>query len=174
MRSCQWQARRDSNPQPPDLESGALPVRATGLSDSLFRLFVRGMRPAKGTIFFKLQLTRCILFVFRRRIVATLAGTTCKGNDISHFFYFLLQKQLPHSWSKRGNEACVFSWPQAIISLITPAPTVRPPSRIAKRRPTSIAIGVISSASTDTLSPGITISTPSASVTTPVTSVVRK
>jgi hypothetical protein len=26
-----WQARRDSNPQPPDLESGALTVRATGL-----------------------------------------------------------------------------------------------------------------------------------------------
>src|SRR5512139_622575 len=27
-----WQARRDSNPQHPDLESGALSVRATGLS----------------------------------------------------------------------------------------------------------------------------------------------
>ncbi len=26
-----WQARRESNPEPPDLESGALPVRATGL-----------------------------------------------------------------------------------------------------------------------------------------------
>ncbi len=26
-----WQARRDSNPQHPDLESGALAVRATGL-----------------------------------------------------------------------------------------------------------------------------------------------
>ena len=26
-----WQARRDSNPQHPDLESGALPIRATGL-----------------------------------------------------------------------------------------------------------------------------------------------
>ena len=28
---CGWQARRDSNPQHPDLESGALSVRATGL-----------------------------------------------------------------------------------------------------------------------------------------------
>jgi hypothetical protein len=28
-----WQARRDSNPHPPDLESGALTVRATGLPE---------------------------------------------------------------------------------------------------------------------------------------------
>ena len=56
----------------------------------------------------------------------------------------------------------------------TPAPTVRPPSRIAKRKPCSIAIGVISSPTALMLSPGITISVPSASVSTPVTSVVRK
>ncbi len=31
-----WQARRDSNPQPPDLESGALAVRATGLQANLY------------------------------------------------------------------------------------------------------------------------------------------
>ena len=30
-----WQARRDSNPQPPDLESGALAVRATGLQEKI-------------------------------------------------------------------------------------------------------------------------------------------
>jgi hypothetical protein len=30
-----WQARRDSNPQPPDLESGALAVRATGLQEGV-------------------------------------------------------------------------------------------------------------------------------------------
>ena len=56
----------------------------------------------------------------------------------------------------------------------TPAPTVRPPSRMAKRRPSSMAIGAISSTSIVTLSPGITISTPSGSFTIPVTSVVRK
>ena len=56
----------------------------------------------------------------------------------------------------------------------TPAPTVRPPSRMAKRSFSSIAIGTISSTFTSTLSPGITISVPSFSVTTPVTSVVRK
>ena len=41
-----------------------------------------------------------------------------------------------------------------------PAPTVRPPSRIANRSPFSIAIGAINSISIATLSPGITISTP--------------
>jgi len=56
----------------------------------------------------------------------------------------------------------------------TPAPTVRPPSRIAKRRPSSIAIGAIRSTFICTLSPGITISVDSGSSTAPVTSVVRK
>ena len=56
----------------------------------------------------------------------------------------------------------------------TPAPTVRPPSRIAKRRPWSMAIGAISSTSIFTLSPGRTISLSAGSFTTPVTSVVRK
>jgi hypothetical protein len=55
-----------------------------------------------------------------------------------------------------------------------PAPTVRPPSRIANLSPRSIAIGVSSSTSRFVLSPGITISTPSSRFTDPVTSVVRK
>src|SRR5258707_117466 len=61
-----------------------------------------------------------------------------------------------------------------MISLMVPAPTVRPPSRIAKRRPFSMATGVCSSISSCTLSPGITISVPSGSFAVPVTSVVRK
>ncbi len=62
----------------------------------------------------------------------------------------------------------------SMMAVTTPAPTVRPPSRIAKRSSSSIAIGVISSTSICTLSPGITISTPSGSIAVPVTSVVRK
>jgi len=61
-----------------------------------------------------------------------------------------------------------------VISATTPAPTVRPPSRMAKRRPGSMAIGAISLTPRFTLSPGITISVPSGSSTSPVTSVVRK
>ena len=56
-----------------------------------------------------------------------------------------------------------------------PAPTVLPPSRTAKLNPSSIAIGAISSqVNSSTVSPGITISTPSGRLTSPVTSVVLK
>src|SRR4029079_17347516 len=50
-----------------------------------------------------------------------------------------------------------------VMSATTPAPTVRPPSRIAKRRPESMAIGAISFTPRLTLSPGITLSVPSGS-----------
>ena len=56
---------------------------------------------------------------------------------------------------------------QSRILETTPAPTVRPPSRMANLRPGSIATGLISSNLAVTLSPGITISTPSGSVTVP-------
>src|SRR5207244_8865296 len=62
----------------------------------------------------------------------------------------------------------------ATILATTPEPTVRPPSRMVKRRPWSMAIGVISSMSSSALSPGMIISTPSFSLMIPVTSVVRK
>ena len=61
-----------------------------------------------------------------------------------------------------------------MIFATTPAPTVRPPSRMAKRRPSSMATGLIKLTTIFTLSPGITISTPSGNSTAPVISVVRK
>ena len=54
-----------------------------------------------------------------------------------------------------------------------PAPTVWPPSRIAKRSPSSRAIGVMSVMLRFTVSPGITISVPAGRSADPVTSVVR-
>jgi hypothetical protein len=80
---------------------------------------------------------------------------------------------LPPFGSERagpGPALCGYS----TISATTPEPTVRPPSRIANRRPWSMAIGWISSIDISTLSPGITISVPSGRLATPVTSVVRK
>src|SRR6516164_7907789 len=62
----------------------------------------------------------------------------------------------------------------SMIEVTTPEPTVRPPSRMAKRSFSSMAIGTISSIVMAVLSPGITISVPSGRCTTPVTSVVRK
>src|SRR4051794_4080157 len=60
------------------------------------------------------------------------------------------------------------------ILVTRPAPTVRPPSRMANRRPSSMAMGWMSSTVISVLSPGMTISVPEGRVTTPVTSVVRK
>ncbi len=67
-----------------------------------------------------------------------------------------------------------FEFNYSMISETTPEPTVLPPSRIAKRRPFSIAIGVISSTVISTLSPGRHISTSAGRPITPVTSVVLK
>src|SRR5687768_8560850 len=60
------------------------------------------------------------------------------------------------------------------ILVTRPAPTVRPPSRMAKRSPSSMAMGAIISTVISVLSPGITISVPSGVRMAPVTSVVRK
>ena len=60
------------------------------------------------------------------------------------------------------------------ILVTTPAPTVFPPSRIAKFNFSFIAIGVINLTVNFASSPGITISVPFASSTSPVTSVVLK
>jgi hypothetical protein len=61
-----------------------------------------------------------------------------------------------------------------MIFVTAPAPTVRLPSRIAKRSPSSMAIGWMSEIVMTALSPGMHISTPSGSSMSPVTSVVRK
>ena len=62
-----------------------------------------------------------------------------------------------------------------LMTLVTrPEPTVRPPSRMAKPRPSSMAMGWMSWTVISVVSPGMTISVPSGRVMTPVTSVVRK
>ena len=60
------------------------------------------------------------------------------------------------------------------ILVTTPAPTVLPPSLIAKFKLSFIAIGVINFTVNFPSSPGITISVPAGKVTSPVTSVVLK
>jgi len=123
-------------------------VRRARHAPKLFRLFMTRVSTAGRAVFIQLQLRSRVLLIFIRRII---------------FSFALWAAQLqfnPHNYS--------------VISETTPAPTVRPPSRIANRRPCSMAIGTISSTSKVELSPGITISTPSGRPTTPVTSVVRK
>jgi len=45
---------------------------------------MRGMQPAKRTIFIQLQFVWSVFLIFSRRIVSTLAGTTCKSYGVSH------------------------------------------------------------------------------------------
>jgi len=119
---------------------------------SLFRFPVNDMLVTTRTEFFDLKTPRLGLFIFVRFVISVFALAAFQVNNYTH---------------ERG-----FSY--SIISATTPAPTVRPPSRIAKRSSFSMAISLISSTSTEMLSPGITISTPSGSLMEPVTSVVRK
>ena len=63
---------------------------------------------------------------------------------------------------------------QSKIFVTTPEPTVLPPSRIANRILSVMAIGLPSSTCMVTLSPGMHISAPPSRVVAPVTSVVRK
>ena len=102
-RSQKWQARRDSNPQHPDLESGALAIRATGLSgrsqqhlSRLLRFPVQLMGPAELAVFFHLQPILHGPFILGRRVVPLLAVRTGQGNDISHDKPTFL-----HQWSPR-------------------------------------------------------------------------
>ena len=60
------------------------------------------------------------------------------------------------------------------ILVTRPEPTVRPPSRMEKVSPSSIAIGLPRFTTISVLSPGMTISVPAGSSMVPVTSVVRK
>ncbi len=62
----------------------------------------------------------------------------------------------------------------AMILVTRPAPTVRPPSRMANFSPASMAIGFLRWTVMSVLSPGMTMSLPSGRTTSPVTSVVRK
>ena len=84
-----WQARRDSNPHHPVLETGALTVRATGLSllateTGLLRLLVDPVALAKTAIFFQLDTLGRIPLVLRCRIVAPFASGALKCNDYAH------------------------------------------------------------------------------------------
>ena len=135
------------------------------------------MRPTKRTEFLQLKLMGYSPFILGCCIVSLLTLGAGQRNYISHFTgpdsTSPVRMYCPMKAKMQVSILLLFA-DYSKIWLITPAPTVRPPSRIAKRRPSSMAIGVINSPMICTLSPGITISTPSSSVHTPVTSVVRK
>ena len=101
---------------------------------------------------------------------------TAYASDVSGLATVLTKLVAPKKKGDPKAAPILKAWIVAYSTMLAtmPAPTVRPPSRMAKRSFSSMAIGTISSTSTVMLSPGITISVPSGSVTMPVTSVVRK
>ena len=95
--------------------------------------------------------------------------------DSNASLVFLFLSLFSHKlWKKerKGGTVTRPSLNYLIILVAIPAPTVRPPSRIAKDIFSSRATGWMSFTVTFTVSPGITISVPSGRVTSPVTSVV--
>src|SRR4029450_10137798 len=89
-----WQAWRDSNPHPPDLESGALAVRATRLRNfraphprrapRLLRLLMRIVLPAPLAELLDLHAVRMRPLVLGRRVVPPLAFRTGERDDVAH------------------------------------------------------------------------------------------
>jgi hypothetical protein len=139
---------------------------------------VRRVLAAPAAELLQFQTIRCRFAILGRRIIPLFAITTLQRNDLSghcslpvYELFLVWGRGLCPVHAERSS-AAYFRY--AIISAIVPAPTVWPPSRIANRKPFSIATGVISSITRLTLSPGITISVPAGNSAIPVTSVVRK
>jgi len=131
---------------------------------------VRHVLPAERAELLEFQPFRGELLVLHAGVVLALAIPTLKSNLFACHYFLPIMPPAPLRQRRQGRHASGYSK----ISDTVPAPTVRPPSRIAKRNPLSMATGVISSTSSCTLSPGITISIPAGNCATPVTSVVRK
>ena len=151
--------RTDSGPPKPDQLRYRLTVRATPTStaDAVDVLSANSKR-------FLRLISLCSRRPQQHRSGSELSSITRSPRNVKR------SKKSPGSASG-GSRIRDCYW---MIFATTPAPTVRPPSRIAKRRPSSIAIGAISVTTILMLSPGMTISTPSGSSHAPVTSVVRK
>src|SRR5215831_10406813 len=142
--------------------SGQYPAQA------LLSFFMRRVLAARTAEFLGFHAFGMLLLIFCGGVIAIFALTTLQSNDFPHCLESFSRECAPECRAASENPN------YSMISVTAPAPTVWPPSRMAKRRPFSSATGVISATSQLTLSPGITISTPVGSFTSPVTSVVRK
>jgi hypothetical protein len=87
-----WQGWRDSNPQHPVLETGALPIGATALSG----LLMDRMLLTPPAIFFYFQSIRRIFFIFLAIVISSLALRAFKNNYLPQFFpplLFIIRKR---------------------------------------------------------------------------------
>lgn len=87
----EWQARRDSNPQPTVLETATLPIELRAcdaldcrlLLDRSARLPVQGVAPAGGAVLPQLK-PRVLLAVLRCRVIAPLALLASQRDQNPH------------------------------------------------------------------------------------------
>jgi hypothetical protein len=144
----------------------------------LLRFLVSRMATAATAELPELKSFRRRLLILRRHVVAVLALGTLQHNVVArHNSPSKISTINTNQFNRRRYISCSRRLTFRCYSMMSetvPAPTVLPPSRMANLKPFSKAIGVINSISIATLSPGITISTPSGKCATPVTSVVRK
>ena len=144
-------------------------------NQSLLVFFMQLVTAAATTKLFKLKPVRRVLFVLGRNVITLFALSALQNNIISwHKSSVVGSQWLVFDVFLRTDNCELTTVHYSTISETVPAPTVRPPSRMAKRRPFSMAIGAMSVISIWMLSPGMTISTPAGRFATPVTSVVLK
>ncbi len=162
MKKCKflvkWQGRRDLNPWPTVLETVALPTELHPYPDDLL-VYPGFFSQCKNRAVSRLSLSNkdpCLRGESRGGARLSRRDAAIKKPRRNAGFFGIIKRYY------------------STIFATTPAPTVRPPSRIAKRRPSFMATGAISFTVRLTLSPGMTISVPAGSSTSPVTSVVRK
>ncbi len=156
---------------------------------TLFLTFgMRSMRTTGPTELLDLELGRTALHPFAGPVITVFAFCafqchirSCSCLFLCHVTSSAFQQLLPSRCTafeavppvEGSTISLLFTRRYSIISATTPAPTVRPPSRIAKSSSFSMAMGIISSTSISALSPGIHMSLPT-SFAVPVTSVVLK
>ena len=80
------QAWRDSNPQPPDLESGALAIVLQACTHWLSRFLVRRVLIAPAAIFYEFDSPGMLALVLGRAVVAPLAFRAFQYHQVSHFY----------------------------------------------------------------------------------------
>ena len=118
------------------------------------------MLPAARAVFLQFHAARVITTILLSSIVPLFAIATLQRNHWADIFFL-------------GSHSITLLSTYSMILVMTPAPTVKPPSRIANFEPCSNPTGTINSTVRFTLSPGITISTPAGRLMFPVTSIVR-
>ena len=108
-------------------------------------------------VFLQLHTIGSGLLIFLGRVIPAFTLSTRQGDQCAHYcsLGFFLNPVSKDTGSDKKIDYYL------IMFVTRPEPTVRPPSRMAKRRPSSMAIGLINSPRIKTLSPGMTISMPS-------------